>query len=84
MQAEPYRSLYHGKVQPSDPQKFWSDLARLFLDWIEPFSKAFEKDENGIMRWFIDGKVNASGKGYIYRLIASILTSRQCNNVAIP
>lgn len=61
MQAEPYHSLYHRKIQPSDPEKFWGDLAMLFLDWITPFMKVSQANKSGVMEWFPGGKLNASG-----------------------
>ncbi len=54
-----YDSLYNESV--ANPEKFWAKVSER-LDWIKPFTKVkdtrFEKPVH--IRWFIDGKLNAS------------------------
>jgi acetyl-CoA synthetase len=56
---EEYRRLYERSI--SDPEGFWGDMAREYLDWIEPFKTVraggFDKLD---YTWFAGGKLNAS------------------------
>jgi hypothetical protein len=45
-----------------EPDMFWGKLARSRLEWLRDFRQV--KDVNmsrGYIRWFLDGKINASG-----------------------
>ena len=54
---------YHGMYQQSiqSPDIFWAEQAHRFLDWDENFKKVKDcNNEEGIVRWFTDGKLNVS------------------------
>lgn len=54
-----YKFLYERSL--ADPEGFWAEQAKQFIHWSSPWkaisSGGFEKLD---MRWFIDGKLNAS------------------------
>jgi acetyl-CoA synthetase len=54
-----YRSTYRRSIE--DPDGFWGDMAREYLDWMEPFggvrAGGFEDLD---YTWFVSGKLNAS------------------------
>jgi acetyl-CoA synthetase len=59
LDKESYHSLYQQSVD--QPETFWSEQARSFLDWIEPFSLVYQGDlSQGKAEWFADGKLNVS------------------------
>ncbi len=59
LNKESYLSLYQQSVD--QPESFWSEQARSFLDWIEPFSQVYQGDlSQGKAEWFADGKLNVS------------------------
>ena len=59
LNKESYLSLYQQSVD--QPEAFWSEQARSFLDWIEPFSQVYQGDlSQGKVEWFADGKLNVS------------------------
>jgi acetyl-CoA synthetase len=52
-----YRALYESAK--TDPDRFWSELARQELTWFRPFTKGLEW-KPPFAEWFADGKINAS------------------------
>lgn len=57
--AESYKSLYQRSL--SDPEAFWAEQAKLFLDWSQPWDKVMDCDFlTGQSRWFEGGKLNVS------------------------
>lgn len=51
------------KLSIEDPDYFWGTLARSRLQWNEDFGLVKDCDlKKGHIRWFLDGKINASGK----------------------
>ena len=53
-----YVSRYTKSID--NPEEFWSEEANTFIDWISPFTKVSSGDfENGDIKWFQDGKLNA-------------------------
>ena len=55
-----YERMYAQSVE--DPERFWGDVGRR-LDWIEDFSRIKDSsfaEEDCHIRWFYDGKLNAS------------------------
>ena len=71
-----YDKLYDESLK--DPASFWSRMAAKTLVWDEEFTKEkVLKDcdwSNGKIHWF-DGKLNASGKPflYMYSIILALL-----------
>ena len=45
------------KRAKKDRAKFWADLAKEGIHWIQPFTKTYEQNKNGFS-WFKDGKLN--------------------------
>ena len=46
-----------------DPAHFWGELGHRRLRWVKRFTKTMECNmAEGKFRWFIDGKLNATGK----------------------
>ena len=57
--AEKYRDMYRRSLQ--EPEAFWSEQAKHFLRWEQPWSKVNECDlRKGEAKWFINGKLNVS------------------------
>lgn len=57
--AQTYRSLYQQSI--ADPQKFWDEQAKLFLDWSKPWDETVAFDyRKGEISWFKGGKLNVS------------------------
>ena len=57
--AARYQSMYQRSI--SDPDAFWDEQAREFLDWEEPWHTVCQADfEEGRIAWFAGGKLNAS------------------------
>lgn len=55
--SEDYDRLYRQSVE--DPETFWADQAKAFLDWDKPWERAFEADfTKGEASWFSGGKLN--------------------------
>ena len=51
------------KLSLEKPDLFWGKLARSRLNWFKDFSLVRDCDlSKGYIRWFLDGKINASGK----------------------
>lgn len=44
----------------SDPDAFWSRLARENLDWTRPFTRTLDESNAPFYKWFDDGELNAS------------------------
>ena len=58
---ETHQDLY--ELSLSKPDKFWGTLARSRLDWFSDFGMVRDCDlGKGHIRWFLDGKINVSGK----------------------
>ncbi|MCQ8127139.1 acetate--CoA ligase [Methylomonas rivi] len=57
--ADQYHRLYRQSI--SDPEGFWAEQARQFLDWEQPWQQVLQCDFlNGDIHWFMGGKLNAS------------------------
>ncbi|WP_250461571.1 acetate--CoA ligase [Microbulbifer litoralis] len=57
--AEDYEKLYRESVE--NPEAFWSQQAKDFLQWEKSFTKVVEEDlEKGHAAWFADGQLNVS------------------------
>jgi len=41
-------------------EKFWGDLAKEKIDWIEPFDKVLDESEAPFYKWFVGGKLNVT------------------------
>jgi acetyl-CoA synthetase len=54
-----YRRLYQRSVD--DPEGFWSEMAREYLDWMEPFGRVRTGGFDDLdYTWFASGRLNAS------------------------
>jgi acetyl-CoA synthetase len=54
-----YRELYERSLR--DPEGFWAEQARQFLNWAKPWDRVKECDfHTGRIRWFEGGKLNVS------------------------
>ena len=54
-----YQRLYRQSVD--EPDEFWAEQARAFLDWSAPWTEVQQADLNtGQVRWFKDGRLNVS------------------------
>ncbi|WP_150301420.1 acetate--CoA ligase [Pseudomonas profundi] len=54
-----YNRLYKQSIE--QPEEFWAEQAKRFLDWDQPWSKIHESDmSKGEAAWFIGGKLNVS------------------------
>ncbi len=54
-----YREMYEYSIR--DPEGFWAEQARRFVNWFEPWTKVHECDfSTARIRWFEGGKLNAS------------------------
>ncbi len=54
-----YQELYQQSID--DPETFWSEQAKTFLDWIKPWDNTLEYDfPEGKIRWFEGGQLNVS------------------------
>lgn len=59
LNLDEYLHLYQQSIE--DPETFWANQARNFLDWSQPFSVVYEGDmKAGKVEWFSDGKLNVS------------------------
>jgi len=57
--TEAYQALYQQSI--TEPEKFWSEQAQLFLDWSQPWEKTLEFNyPQGEISWFLGGKLNVS------------------------
>ncbi|MBL4583690.1 MAG: acetate--CoA ligase [Pseudomonadales bacterium] len=56
---EQYQTMYKASLE--QPDEFWSDQAKQFLDWYQPWNKVTSSDfKAGTASWFEGGKLNAS------------------------
>jgi len=56
---ESYRSIYQDSID--NPEAFWAEQAKLFLDWIEPWDAVMNYDyQTGHIRWFEGATLNVS------------------------
>ena len=54
-----YQQLYHQSI--SNPDQFWSGMAKDMLDWERPFDVVHSGGfANGDIAWFLGGRLNAS------------------------
>ncbi len=54
-----YQELYQQSID--DPDTFWSEQAKLFLDWTKPWDTTLDYDfPTGKIRWFEGGQLNVS------------------------
>jgi len=57
--AETYQKLYQQSI--ANPEDFWSEQAKQFLDWTKPWDTTLEFDyPKGEISWFKGGKLNVS------------------------
>ncbi|WP_444920811.1 acetate--CoA ligase [Microbulbifer sp. CnH-101-G] len=57
--AEDYERMYHQSVQ--NPEAFWAQQAKDFLQWEKPFTQVLEEDmHRGHTAWFADGQLNVT------------------------
>lgn len=53
-----YSAMYAASIE--DPEGFWAEQAKAFLDWQEPWQNVMSADfQNGKFGWFEGGKLNA-------------------------
>ena len=54
-----YQRLYRQSVD--DPQTFWGEQAKAFLDWFKPWDEVLSGSlSKGDIRWFSGGQLNIS------------------------
>lgn len=54
-----YKTMYQRSID--DPEGFWGDMAKEFLDWEKPWDKVVSADfSTGDAQWFAGGKLNVS------------------------
>jgi acetyl-CoA synthetase len=54
-----YQALYRRSIE--EPEQFWAEQAKQFLDWSQPWHTVMECDyPKGHIRWFEGGKLNVS------------------------
>ncbi|GLK91859.1 acetate--CoA ligase [Pseudomonas turukhanskensis] len=54
-----YQRLYQQSIE--QPEQFWGEQAKAFLDWFEPWRSVYHGDmRTGHATWFKDGKLNVS------------------------
>ena len=59
VKKDDYERMYRQSVE--DPQAFWSQQAKDFLQWSKPFTQVFEEDlSKGHATWFADGELNVT------------------------
>ncbi|WP_444891513.1 acetate--CoA ligase [Microbulbifer sp. DLAB2-AA] len=57
--AEDYEKMYRQSVQ--DPEAFWAQQAKDFLQWEKSFTQVLEEDmHRGHTAWFADGQLNVT------------------------
>lgn len=57
--ADDYQRLYQQSID--DPESFWAEQARSYLDWSKPFQQVCSGDfGKGESRWFEDGELNVA------------------------
>jgi len=56
-----YTALYQRSIEC--PDEFWGELAHRHLRWKKPFKQVMQCNmAEGDIKWFLDGKMNVSGK----------------------
>jgi propionyl-CoA synthetase len=50
-----YESIYQQSI--ADPEQFWSEAAKA-IDWITPWKKVLDKQNNPHLRWFSGATLN--------------------------
>ena len=56
-----HSALYRESLE--EPERFWGDLARSRLRWMEDFTQTMDCDMSGDrLKWFLGGKINVSGE----------------------
>ncbi|NWD79973.1 acetate--CoA ligase [Pseudomonas reactans] len=59
LSQEDYQRLYHQSIE--QPDTFWAEQAKGFLDWISPWHTVQSSDINtGAAQWFAGGQLNVS------------------------
>ena len=59
LSQEDYRRLYHQSIE--QPDTFWAEQAKVFLDWISPWHTVQQSDiHTGAAQWFAGGQLNVS------------------------
>ena len=59
IRAEDYKKLYRESIE--NPQEFWAQQAKDFLQWQKPFTRVCEEDlSRGHAAWFADGELNVT------------------------
>ncbi|WP_350616302.1 acetate--CoA ligase [Pseudomonas sp. HY7a-MNA-CIBAN-0227] len=59
LSQEDYQRLYRQSIE--QPDTFWAEQAKRFLDWITPWQSVQQSDINtGAARWFAGGQLNVS------------------------
>ncbi|WP_062385074.1 acetate--CoA ligase [Pseudomonas abietaniphila] len=59
LSADDYQRLYRQSIE--QPDAFWADQARQFLDWSTPWDQVQQSDlKTGAATWFKGGKLNVS------------------------
>ena len=57
--ADSYQKLYQQSI--ADPETFWSEQAKLFLDWDQPWQQVTRCNfPQGDIHWFMGGKLNVT------------------------
>ncbi len=57
--SKTYKTLYQHSI--ADPEIFWAEQAKQFLDWSQPWHRVMDCDfKTGHIRWFEGGKLNVS------------------------
>ncbi|MEO5370190.1 MAG: acetate--CoA ligase [Magnetococcus sp. DMHC-1] len=59
IQEAQYHEMYQRSI--TNPEGFWAEQARHFVDWIKPWDRVFDADfVRARFRWFEGGKLNVS------------------------
>ncbi|MGY4639797.1 acetate--CoA ligase [Pseudomonas sp. TE24901] len=59
LSQEDYKRLYHQSIE--QPDTFWAEQAKGFLDWIKPWHTVQRSDiKTGAAQWFAGGQLNVS------------------------
>ena len=59
LSQEDYQRLYRQSIE--QPDTFWAEQAKSFLDWINPWHTVHSSDiKTGAAQWFAGGQLNVS------------------------
>ena len=59
LSQEDYQRLYRQSIE--QPDTFWAEQAKVFLDWITPWHTVQQSDiHTGAAQWFAGGQLNVS------------------------